>query len=83
MFPRTIPMKVPQKISKSTNPIIIKINEAFAQFALLTGVLLLKAQISSMMKLTMGIHIKIIVMIQSPTVTTDWFCLIICSEFPC
>ena len=71
-------MKVPQKISKSTNPIIIKINEAFAQFALLTGVLLLKAQISSMMKLTMGIHIKIIVMIQSPTVTTDWFCLIIC-----
>ena len=55
----------PQNRITNTNPISIKIRVAFAQLALLTGVPALKAQTNNIIKFTKGIHIRIIVMIQS------------------
>ena len=49
----------------------MKISDALAQLDLLAGVLLLSAQTRSMMKLTTGMSMRIIVIIQSPTETTD------------
>ena len=59
----------PQNRITNTKPISIKIRVAFAQLALLTGVPALKAKTNNIIKFTKGIHIRIIVMIQSPIVT--------------
>lgn len=55
----------------SRMPMSMKISDALAQLDLLAGVLLLSAQTRSMMKLTTGMSMRIIVIIQSPTETTD------------
>ena len=46
------------KTNHNTMAITIQISDAFAQLALLTGVLPLKAQTNSMMRLTSGMHIS-------------------------
>ena len=68
---KSSPPMAPQNRITNTNPISIKIRVAFAQLALLTGVPALKAQTNNIIKFTKGIHIRIIVMIQSPIVTID------------
>lgn len=62
----------PQKRKVNRAPRSIKMRVAFAQLDLLAGVLLLNAQTRSIMKLTIGMSIRIIVRIQSPTLTTEW-----------
>ena len=61
----------PQNRMVSRMPMSMKISDALAQLDLLAGVLLLSAQTRSMMKLTTGMSMRIIVIIQSPTETTD------------
>ena len=68
---KSSPPMAPKNRITNTNPISIKIRVAFAQLALLTGVPALKAQTNNIIKFTKGIHIRIIVMIQSPIVTID------------